>query len=473
MYYTRPTTMAPGAPTLKSILSTCGLFVLLTVLSAQGICLGQSFPDLAISTEDWSRSDVTIAPALARQSEPCRIHLRVHNNGKAEAQNVRLKLVVEQPSIPDPWSAELRLDSVPGQSSIVDTIQFKPKHNGIHKVTVTVDPENAVRETDKTNNTATLAFPVVRREVFIFYHGDTSRMLMKMRYQTHITRGTGEERAYWIRRGVKLLLQRMGTPTRSSVATVEQRVAYWAETGQDLVIDELLNRKSEGEEGVLMARAFKAFKEKYPHIWLAVWCAPAPIKSYHQGLRYVDAVLPEVYLRHEGQYKNTDWHLAAHRKGGFADRTFITLAMDSRQGVDEDGRKCPRWSSDRAETERQIRSLRTARPQMMGVCLYGNFAKEDLFAEADDLFYRYWIMPVVTLEPASGSGTVTLRNIGAMDSRDVVLVGKGASGDWVKKISVLEAGTSLDLPVRGDVRTVRIEPSPAVTLLHDKLTLAD
>ena len=448
---------------------------LLVFLSAQRICLGQALPDLVVSAEDWGRSDVTIAPALARQSDSCRIYVRVHNNGESEAANVRVKVVVQQPSTPDPWTAEFRVDALPGQSSIVETMQFRPKHNGVHQVAVTIDPEDAVRETDENNNTATLAFPVVRREVFILYHANTSRALMNMRYQTHITfaRGDAEERAYWTRRGVKLLLHRMGTPTRSGVATVEQRVAYWAETGQDLVIDELLN--ASGEEGVLMARACKAFKEKYPHIWLAIWCAPAPRESFHEGLRYADAVLPEMYLRHEGQYKDTDWHLANHRKGGFAERTFITLAMDSRKGKDEDGRKCPRWSSDRAETEKQIRSLRTARPEMMGVCLYGNFAEQDLIAEADDLFYRYWIMPVLTLQSALDSGAVKVRNIGAMDARHVVVSGKGGGPDWVKRVRVLRSGESLslDLPSGGRVRTVRIEPAPALTLLNGELGVTD
>ena len=467
MYPAQTATTSVRSHTFKPVFFNIGLFVLLAAVSGQRICLGQALPDLAVSTKDWSRSDVTIAPAVARQSEPCRIHVRVHNNGKAGAQNILVKLAVQPPLGLDPWTAEFRIDSVPGQSSTEEMIQFKPQHNGIHTVVVTLDPKDAVRETDEANNTATLTFPVVRREVFILYHGNSRVPLMKMRYQTHLPfdRGDAEERAYWTRRGVMLLLHRMGTPTRSSVATVEQRVAYWAETGQDLLIDELINRK--GEEGVLMARAFKAFKEKYPHIRLAVWCAPSPFKSYHQGLGYADAVLPEVYLRHEGQYKDTDWYLADHRKGGFADRTFIALAMDSRQGKDEDGRKCPRWSSDRAETERQIRSLRAARPEMMGVALYGNFAEEDLIAEADDLFYRYWIMPVLTLELARHSGAVTLRNIGAMDARDVVVVGKGGSRDWVKKLLVVEAGESLnlDLSVGDGVRTVRIEPAPALTLL--------
>lgn len=475
MYYSQPATTDPGSHAYKLILSAFGLLVLLTMLSAQGICLGQSLPDLVVSTEDWSRRDVTIAPALPRQSEPCRINVRVHNKGVVPAQNVRLKLVVEQPSVPDPWTAERRVDLVPGQSSIVEMIQFKPGHNGIHKVSVTVDPEDAVRETDETNNTATQAFPVVRRNLFIFNHAGERKKLMKLRNQTHITcdgNTAAEERAYWTRCGLSLLLHLGGTPTPRGIATIEQRVAYWAESGQDVAINELMNHRK-GKEDLLMAQAVKAFKEKYPHIWLALWCSPAPLEAYQQGVRYADAVVPEVYLRHEGQYKDIDWYLAADRKGGYADRSFISLAIDSRQGKDRDGRKCPRWSSDRAEIERQIRSLRTARPDMMGVALYANYAEEDLIAEADDLIGRYWVMPVLTLEPASGSGTLTLRNIGAMDARNVVLVGKGASGDWQKKISVLEAGTSLDLPVRGDVRTVRIEPAPALTLLNDKLTLAD
>ena len=484
MYPTQPATAAVRSHTFKSIFFGIRLFAFLAVLSARGICLGQALPDLAVSAKDWGRSDVTIAPALARQSDPCRIYVRVHNNGEAEAQNVRVKLAVQQPSVPEPWTAEFWLDAVPGQSSIVEMIQFKPNHNGIHEVAVTVDPEDALRETDEANNTATLTFPVVRREVFIYYHGGDNRLkLMKMRYYTHTTFSAqpimeqagwpaSKERAYWTRRGVKLLLHRAGTPSRSSVATVEQRVAYWAETGQDLIIDELLNRP--GEEGVLMARACKEFKQKYPHIWLAIWCSPAPNESFHQGLRHADAVLPEVYLRHEGQYKDTDWYLAENRKGGFADRAFIALAMDSRQGVDEDGRKCPRWSSDRSETERQIRSLRTARPEMMGVGLYGNFAEEDLIAEADDLFYRYWVMPVLTLEPGPEAGAVRLRNIGAMDARDVVVVGKGGSRDWVNKVPVLQSGDilNLDLPVGGG-GTVRIEPAPALTLLHGELRVDD
>ena len=457
----------------KTTLFDIRLFVFLTAFSACGMCLGQPLPDLVVSTSDWSQSDVTIAPALAWQSEPCRINVRVRNMGAADAQGVRLKLVVQQPSVPEPWTAELRLDLVPGQSSMVDTIHFEPRDNGIHKVSVAVDPEDAVRETDETNNTATLAFPVVRRNVFILYHGNTRVPMMKMRYQTHLTHDgrDASDRAYWTRRGVNLLLHRMGTPTRSDIATVEQRVAYWAETGQDVIIDELLNRK--GEEGVLMAQAIRAFKQKYPHIWLAVWCAPAPLESYHQGLRYADAVLPEVYLRHEGQYKGSDWHMAVHSKGGFADRTFITLAVDSRRGKDEDGRKTPRWASDRAELERQVRSLRAARPEMMGVALYANFAGADLIAEADDLFWRYWIMPVLTLEPTLDARTVTVRNIGAMDARDVVVIGQGGNQDWTTKLPILEAGKNLDLPVRGDVRTVRVEPASALTLLNDILTRAD
>ena len=472
MSSTQPTATAPASQRSKRPSLKSGYIAVLTLCSAQGICFGQPLPDLVVSTEDWSRSDVTVAPALARQAEPCRIFVRVHNNGEAQAKNVRLQLVIEQPTAPDPWTSELRLDSVPGQSSVVDAIQFKPEDNGVHQVTVTVDPEDAVRETNDANNSATMSFPVVRRNVFLLYHGNSTTPLMDMRYQTHLTfDGDAEELAYWTRRGVRLLLQRVGTPTRSNVATVEQRVAYWAETGRDLIIDELLNLG--GEEGVVMARAFKAFKEKYPHIWLAVWCAPAPFESYHQGLRYVDAVLPEIYLRHEDQYRNSDWHLAAHRQGGFADRTFITLAVDSRRGEDEDGRKTPRWSSDRAEIERQIRSLRAARPDMMGVALYANFAEQHLIAAADDLFWRYWIMPVLTLEQAADSETVTMRNIGAMDARDVVVAGRRGSRVWEKKLPLLEAGTSLELPIPDVVQTVRARPAPALTLLDDKSSVAD
>ena len=485
MSSTRSATSVVRSHAVKSLLLDVSSLVVLTALTAQGMCLAQELPDLAVSTEDWSRSDVTIAPALARQFDTCRIYVRVHNNGKAEARNVRVKLTVRHPLPADPWTTEFGLDSVPAKSSIAEMLQFEPDQNGIHTVSVAVDPQDAVRETDEANNTATLAFPVVRREVFIYYHGGDNRLkLMKMRYYTHTTFSAqpimeqagwpaSKERAYWTRRGVKLLLHRAGTPSRSSVATVEQRVAYWAETGQDLIIDELLNRP--GEESILMARACKAFKERYPHIQLVVWCAPEPFESYHQGLRYADAVLPEVYLRHEGQYKDTDWHLANHRKGGFAGRTFIALAMDSRQGTDEDGHKCPRWSSDRSETERQIRSLRTARPEMMGVGLYGNFAEEDLIAEADDLFYRYWVMPVLTLERGSDAGAVRLRNIGAMDARDVVVVGKGGGRDWVNKVPVLQAGKGLKLalPVGGGGGTVRIEPAPALTLLHGELRIDD
>ena len=122
--------------------------------------------------------------------------------------------------------------------------------------------------------------------------------------------------------------------------------------------------------------------------------------------------------------------MAADRHAGFADRAFITLAIDSRKVQDNDGRVTLRWSSDRAEIERQIRSLRTARPEMMGAALYGNYAEENLIAEADDLSRRYWIMPVLTLRQKADSQIVTLHNIGAIDARDVVVVGDGGSGNW-------------------------------------------
>ena len=471
MYPTQPATAAVRSHTFKSIFFGIRLFAFLAVLSARGICLGQALPDLAVSAKDWGRSDVTIAPALARQSEPCRIYVRVHNNGEAEAKDVRVDVAVRGPLAAEPWRTEMRFGSIPAQSSAVDLTQFTPCDNGIYEVSVTVDREAAVTEAEETNNAATLEFPVVRRPVFILYHVGDRGALRPLRYQTHLTFGgrDANERAYWTRRGVDLLLHRTGSPTRSNVATVEQRVAYWAETGQDVIVDELLNRP--GEEGVLMARAFRAFKEQYPHIRLAVWASPTPFATYYQGLRYADAVLPEVYLRDESAYRDTDWHLAAHRRAGFADRTYIALAVDSRRGKDADGRPCPRWASDAAEVERQVRSLRAARPEMMGVALYANFAEAPLIAEADALFGRYWVMPVLTLEPGAVPGTVKLSNIGAMDARDVVVAGGDGNGQGAAKVPLLEAGasTELNLPAADGPRTVRLRPAPGLTLLNHEL----
>ena len=395
MSSTRSATSLVRSRAVKSLLLDVSLLV---VLTAQGMCLAQELPDLAVSTAEWSDSDVTVAPALPQQSEPCRIYVRVHNRG-AEAKDVRVDVAVRGPLAADPWRAEMRFGSIPAQSSAVDLTQFTPGDNGMYEVSVTVDREAAVTEADETNNAATLELPVVRRPVFILYHVGDRGALRPLRYQTHLTFGgrDANERAYWTRRGVDLLLHRTGSPTRSNVATVEQRVAYWAETGQDVIVDELLNRP--GEEGVLMARAFRAFKEQYPHIRLAVWASPTPFATYYQGLRYADAVLPEVYLRDESAYRDTDWHLAAHRRAGFADRTYIALAVDSRRGTDPDGRQCPRWASDAAEVERQVRSLRAARPEMMGVALYANYAEPPLIAEADalarqDLRRKYGVDPL-------------------------------------------------------------------------------
>ena len=154
-----------------------------------------------------------------------------------------------------------------------------------------------------------------------------------------------------------------------------------------------------------------------------------------------------------------------------ADRTYITLAVDSRGGTDADGRQCPRWASDAAEVERQVRSLRAARPEMMGVALYANYAEPPLIAEADALFGRYWVMPVLTLEPGAVPGAVKLSNIGAMDARDVVVAGGDGNGHGVAKVPLLEAGasTELNLPAAGGPRTVRLRPAPGLTLLNHEL----
>ena len=180
-----------------------------------------------------------------------------------------------------------------------------------------------------------------------------------------------------------------------------------------------------------------------------------------------------MYLRHEGEYRDSDGHLAADRRAGFADRAFITLAIDSRKGKDNSGRVTSRWSSDGAEIERQIRSLRTALPEMMGVALYGNHADEHLIAEADDLFRRYWIMSVLTLQQKPDSKTVTLHNIGAIDARDLVVVGEGGSGNWRNTLPVLDAGTRRELSVPDGVQHVDIESSAAVTLLNGSHTVID
>ena len=90
--------------------------------------------------------------------------------------------------------------------------------------------------------------------------------------------------------------------------------------------------------------------------------------------------------------------------------------------------------------------------------------------DADKVVYRYFVMPVLTLERSADGKTVRLCNIGGMDARDVHVLLAREKATQDKLIPIVKAGHHAAITVE-DTQAIRIRHDDAYTILNGNLRL--
>ena len=399
--------------------------------------MAENLPDLVLSAADIATSDITLSKAIPVEKEEVSLRARVRNIGEGKAENVSVHFSVHKKGGENVPAGKELISSIPGKGEAETQIKYSFLQNGLYFITVEVDPENKIKESDKTNNKASYEVPVVVNKIYLFEYG-----IKNLRY-VNIVRGGGkdEERRYWENRGA---IYCQWTGCKPKEKSEEELVEYWASSlkkGYNAIrIDEIgfYERAFDDEEGpesvMLKAlRALKMLKKQYPELFVAVHTCgslnPPEANAYRIG---ADLVLCEAYLNYfQGRpggfeshqaYRYYDHRIEVARRMDILKKTIMQISLDERF-----------LPITKEDVEESIRYIRRKAPEMPGIAFFGK-CPDLLYEAADQLCFKYFILPVITLweeditfsnyHPRAGEDVdifVTIHNIGGMDAKDVTV----------------------------------------------------
>ncbi|MDA8100354.1 MAG: Ig-like domain-containing protein, partial [Nitrospiraceae bacterium] len=153
-----------------------------------------SLPDLAVSA-----SSINITPEFPKSGDQTAISVTVQNNGDQEARSVLVRLQEGNTII-----GEQTIPLLAGHVSNTVTFTYDTAgKDGAHDITVTVNPDNAVLERDKTNNRATRSFGVQNADFWVSERyfspngdkvKDTTQLFFRLPVAQNVTVGVVDEK---------------------------------------------------------------------------------------------------------------------------------------------------------------------------------------------------------------------------------------------------------------------------------------
>jgi len=433
-----------------SRITTLLVVALLTMLGA--VCAETDAP-IVFSTDDYLSGQLYVSQQMAIEGEPLTITVA------PQVDEERVKRFHAELTILDKHGEPVvrRQFTVSGEKNFTRQVEWIPEHNGMYQLTVKLTPEGGdVAAIEPVE--AELLVPVVvprRKPHFVWYHSNISGL----RWPTLFTHTMAAQIEQLHQRGVTCLAWG-GCPhapdDRAQWAqSFSEAAEFWAaraaqnEEGYDGTgIDELgawpCTERQEHIHGILRAMVDhkKAFQEgSVMAVWQAGPLHDGWLEMYRQT---VDFLLLETYVFGRPFVNKYDWldskldpirEAQAFVPRWTGEKCFTLVGLDTNTNyADVPEREDLAGPLYPGEMELVYRYLRRVAPEMMGIAFYnggGAIAVPDEVAQrnrlaADDLFLKYYVMPVVTLQTgalgvSAEAISVTVRNLGAMDSGEVTV----------------------------------------------------
>ncbi len=478
--------------------------------------------DLSIAADPYTTSGLFTDPVIPTENEIVTITVRATVEGES-SRNALADLTITDPTAAaQHFSIELAAEE--GQAT--GRMQWKARQNGFYSLKAQLDPADAIAENDETNNSAEITLPVTvpgRKLHFVWYREVTS-----LRWTTCVASANDpKQRMRLAERGVIPLHWEYGGMSWSYYDKKKVEEDPAAVLRQ---FEELFDRKYSGDlpehsrgpgidetggypgtfkeqASAASMRSLVRAKRKHPERFFAVWHGGGLRRELAQYCRQgVDLLLLETYVfraipqalgtddiyqmirdRLDPLIRSTDMIVPAY--GNYC---YTLIALDSSERPD---------FIDLGEQEQVVRFIRRVCPEMRGIAWYnggyGGYGvertpeldahHEAVLANADRLFFDYYVKPCVTLMRESlwlgktkdgrWELTAALSNIGGMDSGEVTVeflvdsrvVGKKnspkvpAGGNRLDNRFLLKQPVSLN---RGPHEfKVRITSAPGATIL--------
>ncbi len=447
--------------------------------------------DLAISADSYATGGLFTNPLIPAEGDTVTITVRATVQGEVPT-GISADVAV---TAPDRASRHFPIELTPEEGQATGTLQWKAWQNGLYRVTATLDPDNAIAESNEQNNSAAIDLPVViagRQPHFPYWH-----VVADLRWATIWAGGITIDKqnaARWQERGVLPLEWKWGTnlPGEWGEDEIYEMMLDFGEAPGGAVDEcgyyptpESIDQFQTYVRG--MARAKKELPDKFFMMWHCGSLYPEQAALYRGAC---DLVALESYVFNWSPGGLENWRQ-------FLDMKMLPARQCDLLGPTGKGTQVittvdlDYLTFNRGMMESIFRHLRRTWPEMRGLGFYGGLdeAPQDQQAQRraeeqaiDRLCYEYFIAPVVTVLPGNlwvnrqddGSYLVTaaVSNIGGMDSGPVA-VSIYADGKALKTVQLkhVPAGNNLkENQIRVEARwtprsgahRLRVELGPAL-----------
>lgn len=422
--------------------------------------------DLAISADSYRTAGLFTSTVLPEEGSDVNIVVRARCEGDvSDPITARLTLLRKDGATVAERNLILNNKGALAEGSWT----WKAAANGLYKVVATVDPDNAIAESNEHNNSASLDLPVIvagRTLHFAWYRDEP---YPRARWTTCVTSTQGDPEPL-AERGVKALAWASGGMSWSSYDTSlleSDPERFWRE-GEDAFYKGYTSRLTPGIAGqgidelggypgsfsaqasAMSMKALVRAKREQPDRFFAVWKGGGVEKNDAQYVRYgADLFILETYLwraipedlgvediyatirvRLEPYIRSFDMILPA-----YGNPCYTLIGLDTSERPD---------NMALGEQEQVVRFIRQSCPEMRGLAFYnagyGGYGitrtpeidkhHQAALDNADRLCFEYFIKPCVTLMERSLWATrddrgwvltAAVSNIGGMDSAPVTV----------------------------------------------------
>ncbi len=466
--------------------------------------------DLAITAEPYFASGLFTNPLIPAEKDTVKITVRATVEGDMPEEITADLAIIAA----DGAARHYAVDLEPEEGQATGSIEWQAWQNGRYTLEATLDPDDAIAESNEQNNFAAIELPVViagRQPHIVWYH-DSDYLRWPTMWAGKAREATLKQ---WQERGVMPLKWAAGfTAMRGEITedrayrSVIGKLEDWPEVS-GLAIDEVgYYPKPESEERFqsYMEGIRRAYQDTRDDYFLLIWhCGslyPEQAALYRGAC---DLVAIESYVFNWGPKG-----LGTENFRDFLDMKMLPARQCDLLGPTGKGTQVITTvdltypTFNRGMMESIFRHLRCTWPEMRGIGFFGlctRDAPEEGMAEGiannkfvDRLCHDYFIMPVVTILPGNlwvnsqddGSYLVTaaVSNIGGMDSGPVAAK-IYADGKVLKTVQLKQvpAGNNLKenqarvearWTPQGGAHTLRVElgPAPGSTILDNSAEMS-
>ena len=338
-------------------------------------------PDLAIASADYIRDnpDLSISKLYPVKGEEVSFSARIRNqgplstgrfNGRARITDFDGNMVAEHTITVEHLAAGDHHDF---------PFTFIPEQAGEHRLDIELDSGLSVREICETNNSSSLTFHVVEKDIYFLWYGDPRHLK-----HINVTQTNPRHFSEWERRGV----------IAGGFAGVHgnTRPQYFgmAERGYGGVLVDEIGGLGEDEKALLAI--LPELKKAYPDFLVAIWLAAGIHQELADAVKagHIDLLMPELYIscRPGDHYKERIRRtIESARKFGVLDKTIIGLGSADRYA---------NYTSADMHTdflEAQIRFIREEAPEMPGIAFFTAGTLPGVDAKLDEMCFKYFIQP--------------------------------------------------------------------------------